>query len=102
MEQNQDDSILRNTTMTKKGKNKGPQYTMDSGYLDSSVQFQKGLLNHAQQSEDFRLKKSLNRLDEEMENSSYNNTKNISQLLKEEQSNENLREMFLQNKNQRS
>jgi hypothetical protein len=48
------------------------------------------------------MKKSLNRLDEEMENSSYNNTKNISQLLKEEQSNENLREMFMQNKNQRS
>ena len=69
--------------MTKKGKSKGRghdgQYTMDSGYLDSSVQFQKGLLQHAQQSEDFRMKKSLNRLDEEMENnSSYNNTKNIS------------------------
>lgn len=67
--------------MTKKGKNKGyvnEGYTMDSGYLDNSVQFQKGLLAHTQQSEDFRHKK-LNRLDEEMENSSsYNNTKIIS------------------------
>jgi len=69
--------------MTKKGKSKGRggrdgQYMMDSGYLDSSTQFQKGLLNHAQQSEDFRMKKSQNRLDEELDNSSYNNTKNIS------------------------
>ena len=48
---------------------------MNSGYLDSSVQFQKNSL--IQQSEHYN-KKSLNRLDEEMENSSYNNTKNIS------------------------
>lgn len=102
--QNQDDSILKNTTMSKKNKypnnnNRKVEEYPDTGYyLDSSVQFQKGLISHTQQSEDFRIKQSLNSLEEE-ESLSYDNTKNITQLIKEEQSNEGFREMFQQNTN---